>query len=419
MRHFYAFFLLAVLAVMPAMAQSSYLILNDTAEYTVSATQNNKVFNIPAPCERLTLVAKHEASKLTTDAKVMGAMTIEQNVNGKWTTLYEANPGHVTVGERTTTILGKEVKLGEYEESVTYETLSFLLDRHATQIRFKVGTISSNPKQIKNIQISMASYVETRPSTLNFGEMVVWSEPVVKKFAVEHCNVARLSLSSTNPDFALEVNTVANSGIGQYAVDSFAVTFTPNIMGNHTGTIIVSNGTYTDSLHLVAKVTKRTPVFTFSTDVLTEGDTVVAPFASDCSNQYMLASCDGSVLEVSCGQLIARSAGTASVTVMQLGDDSYWNNRVETYNVTVNPAPVVPTEVQALSSAAVIRFDGRTLSAEADGLTSLEIFDMQGQRLESHEGTDYISTRIFLPAGCYLAVSRAGKNVVSEKFIVE
>lgn len=399
-----------------ACAQTAVLIISDTTEVNVPLL-GGVTYDLPAPPDVLTVNAKHTPSTTTTSHLLLGDLKIEQYVSGEWEELYKDNPGIVTIGNRT--VLGQTIST--YEEAVDYETLTFHLNRRATQIRF--SRTLTNDKQIKNLNVTMASFVETSPRSLNFGEMVVWSEPVTLPFYVEHCNVPRLNVSSSNPDFQPAVSTVLNSGIGQYMTDTFHVTFTPNIMGVHTGVIYVSNGTCSDSIRLTAKVTKRTPIMVFADTLLTVGDTIEAPLRSDCNNPFMLGSCESAVLEVSCGRLIARAPGVATLTAMQLGDDDYWNNKIDTWSVTVQAADTVPgvaTHADAVNQSNVqFIYADRFLSAQADGLTSVTIYDATGKVADELRGHDYVSTRVFLPVGAYTAVAYVGTNTESFRFLVE
>lgn len=328
--------LMAGCFALTAAAQTAVVVLNDTAEYNLNGL-TKKTFNLEKPCSRLTVNAKHTASAVS--ANPTGTLVIEQYVNGKWESVYDDQPGIVTLADRV--VLGQ--KVGQYEASVGYEAISVNLNYRATELRFTGNAF--NNKQIQNLTVYMASFVEASPATLDFGEMVVWTEPVTKAMSVEYCNVNNLTVRSTNPDFVPAVSTIT-CGIAQYNTASVDVTFTPNIRGEHTGTIIVTNGQQTDSIHVRAKVTKRTPIFTAEVLEMTVGDVLETPVTSDCSNQMMIATC-GDVLSVSCGQVKALAEGEATITVMQLGDEDYWNNKVEEFTITVSPAPVVPTSVES------------------------------------------------------------------------
>lgn len=348
MKKIFAMAALCLSALMTVAQNNQYIIYSEEAESNIQGIA--KTIDIPQPGARLTLNAKHSASATTTDKATLGNLKIEQKVNNQWETLYEDNPGVVTTADRT--FLGQVV--GTYEASVAYEQLSLDINYRATQIRFSrsggvLGAITTNDKQVKDIKIYMASFVEVKPEPLDFGEMVVWSEPVEKKFYVEHCNVARLSITSSNADFALNANTVANSGIAVYATDTFSVTFTPNIMGQHEATIIVTNGTETDSIHCRAKVTKRTPVFTSNLpETMTVGEVVALPVSSDCENLLVISSCSDELL-VRCGEIKALEPGTATFEAVQLGDDDYWNNKTEEFSITIVPATA--TEEAAIREA--------------------------------------------------------------------
>lgn len=328
--------LMAGCFALTAAAQTAVVVLNDTAEYNLNGV-TKKTFNLEKPCSRLTVNAKHTASTLS--ANPTGTLVIEQYVNGSWQKVYDAQPGVVTLADRV--VLGQ--KVGQYEASVGYEAISVNLNYRATELRFTGNAL--NNKQIQNLTVYMASFVEALPATLDFGEMVVWTEPVTKAMSVEYCNVNNLTVRSTNPDFVPAVSTIT-CGIAQYNTASVDVTFTPNIRGEHTGTIIVTNGQQTDSIHVRAKVTKRTPIFTAEVLEMTVGDVLETPVTSDCSNQMMIATC-GDVLSVSCGHVKALAEGEATITVMQLGDEDYWNNKVEEFTISVSPAPVVPTSVES------------------------------------------------------------------------
>lgn len=328
-------------------AQTQVVVLSDTAEHNLGSAAT-KEFKLSLPCNRVVVQAKHSPNSNGTDA--VGTLYFDEYVDGKWNTIYQGNPGIVTTAEKTV-LLAKVT----YEASVAYENLTLEIDKRATKIRFKtdVASLLQN-KQIKNLNCYMASFVETSPRTIDMGEMVVWSEPVSKQFVVEHCNVAKLTIASDNKDFAPSAATVANSGIGVYRKDTFTVTFTPSIKGEHRATLIVTNGVYTDSVMVRAKVTKRNPVITLAQNELTVGDTIEVSVSSDCTNRLMIETCQSDLLEVKCGALIARAAGTATIEVMQLGDDDYWNNKVAEFEITIQPA-MEPTGISNATNASAAK----------------------------------------------------------------
>lgn len=383
---------------------------NDTVEHNLNGVTQS--YKLTTPVGRVTFLAKHTARATTLDA--LGTLTLEQKVNNKWVKVYEGNPGIVTKGTGTVPVIGTKY---EYEAAVGFEQLSFDINYRATELRF-TGNVLNN-KQIKNVCTYMASFVELTPATLDFGEMVVWSEPVTRQFTIEHCNVQKLAISSSNSYFVASATQVANSGIAQYAKETFSITFTPDIMGQHQGAVYVQNGTQKDSVVVRAKVTKRTPVFTFLSTSLTVGDTIDAPLASDCDNRFLMESCDASVVAVSCGRLVALAPGEATITAMQLGDDNYWNNRVETFNVTVVANPI-PTAAAQLPQEHSIAFDGQTLQALGRGEMTLQVYDAAGRLVDEAAGVDCISMRATWPVGTYTAiVSSSATTRHAEKILVK
>lgn len=312
---------------------------NDPAEHNLNGVTTQS-YTLTTPVGRVTFQAKHTARATSIDP--LGTLTVQQKVNNKWETIYEGNPGIVTTGSNTLPVVGTIT----YEANVAYENFSVPVNYRATELKF-VGNVLNN-KQIQNVCTYMASFVEVTPANLNFGEIEVFSEPVTKSFYVEHCNVTRLSMSSSNADFALNATTVTNSGIAQYKTDTFTVTFTPNIRGQHAATIVVTNGTQTDSIHCSAKVTKKNPVLTWNVpETITVGDVVDDPVTSTCLNDFALISCSENV-QIVCGEIRALAEGPATIEVMQLGDDDYWNNKTEEFSIQIQPA--VTTAVESRST---------------------------------------------------------------------
>lgn len=345
MKKIFTLFVTCLLSLAPcAWAQTTVLVLNDTTEYTLNAGGTKGGFKLDKPCARLRLQAKHEANQNGTG--VSGKFYVDQKIGNDWQTIYTGYPGVVTTAEKTIVFVPVT-----YEASVAYEDIVLELDRRATEVRFK-SDLLGNKKYIKNVRAEMASFVELSPATMDFGELVVRDEAKTLPMEVTYCNVAPLKVSSTNPDFVLSKSSIT-TGLGVYAKDTVSVTFSPVIRGQHAATIVVTNGAQTDSIHCRAKVTKRTPVFSQETSTLTVGDASDAFVTSDCDNRLMLEACNPEgeqVLVVDCGVVKAVAPGTATITAMQLGDDDYWNNKVETYTIQVTP--ILPTSVSAPKASA-------------------------------------------------------------------
>lgn len=453
--------LLLLMTALPVLAQTVNVIDNPE-EVKISAKNafddgGGTIYPLPAPGARLTVLATHQASTVTTSKSLLGNLVIQQYVNGSWQTLYEDCPGIVTVADRTVPVVGTVI--GHYEASVDYESLSVDLDRHATQIRF-YNTNIATAKTIKDLRVTMATFIEVAPQTLDMGEVVVGTGDTTAAVHVTYCNVAQVRLSSTNPSFRLTATSLSGAGVAQYATEDAQLTFTPTVMGEHTTTLIATdNAGHTDSCQLRIRVTKRSPVFTWAIPAeVTVGDTIVAPISSDCENALALTTCDGEKLHISCGQLIATAPGEVSVQALQLGDEEYWYNRMETKSFTIVgevPAPVVDTvivhdtlvtevhdtlvvevhdtlvvevhdtlvlrdtivvldtiyvnslttEERALLSVPMLRREGMTLVAEESGVTALVLYDAQGRLVRKEEGSERIVLSLdAVPNGYYVAV---------------
>lgn len=457
-KHLLIFPLFLLIFTFPVLAQTSIIIFEQAEEVNLASSLGSKTYTLPAPGAKLRLDAKHTASGTTTDKNQLGNLIIEQKVNGTWTKIYEGCPGIVTEGDITLPIVGTVV--GKKEASVAYETLVLDLDKHATDIRLSNSKLLVNAKQFCNLQVTMASFIEVAPHSLNMGEVVVGTGDTTATVHVTYCNVATTLLSSTNPAFRLTANNLAGAGLAQYNTEDVVLTFNPTIMGTHTTTLIATdNAGHTDSCNVQIRVTKRTPIFTWQLpETFAVGDTIAAPIASDCDNALALTTCDGGKLLISCGMLIAKAPGEVEVQALQLGDEEYWYNHLETSTLTITgevPAPQVDTVVvrdtiiseihdtttieihdtivneihdttivrdtivvldtlyigglttdeRLMLEKPMLHQDGYTIVAEQTDITALALYDAQGRLVRKEEGSEQIVMSLeALPYGYYVAV---------------
>lgn len=458
-KHLLIFPLFLLIFTFPVLAQTVNIIEN-TEEVTIAGKNligdgGGTIYQLPAPGARITLLAKHKASTITTNKTTLGNLVLQQYVNGQWETLYQDCPGIVTEGERK--VAG--ITISKYEESVDYEAISANLDHHATQIRFYNSNVATE-KTIKDLRVTMATFIEVDPHTLNMGEVVVGTGDTTATVHVTYCNVATTLLSSTNPAFRLTANNLAGAGLAQYNTEDVVLTFNPTIMGTHTTTLIATdNAGHTDSCNVQIRVTKRTPIFTWQLpETFAVGDTIAAPLASDCENPLALTTCDGDKLLISCGMLIAKAPGEVEVQALQLGDEEYWYNHLETSTLTITgevPAPQVDTVVvrdtiiseihdtttieihdtivneihdttivrdtivvldtlyigglttdeRLMLEKPMLHQDGYTIVAEQTDITALALYDAQGRLVRKEEGSEQIVMSLeALPYGYYVAV---------------
>lgn len=445
MKRILSFFFLLMGAGMLS-AQSSIIIFEQAEEVNLASSLGNKTYTLPAPGAKLRVDAKHTASGTTTDKNTLGNLVIEQKVNDTWIKIYEDCPGIVTEGDITLPVVGTVI--GKKEVSVAYETLVLDLDRHATEIRLSNSRILVNAKQFCNLQVTMASFIEVNPHTLNMGEVVVGTGLHEAPVAVTYCNVNSALLSSNNTDFVLNKQSIQGAGIAQYDTDTVMVSFDPMVMGTHIATIIATdNQGHTDSCNVQIRVTKRTPVFTWQLpETFAVGDTIEAPMTSDCSNAMALTTCDGDKLLISCGMLIAKAPGEVEVQALQLGDEEYWYNHLETKTLTITGEVAAPdtivvhdtiaihdtiqievhdtivvrdtivvldtvtvnnmtTEEKALLTIPTLYQSGDLLIANHEGMIGVAVYNVQGARVRTYEGDDYIEIPLDDLGSGYFVVS--------------
>ncbi len=187
-----------------------------------------------------------------------------------------------------------------------------------------------------DIRITELKYLEDPdPAQVDFGTAVINTGEVTKTSLLNWCNIAPLTVTSSNPRF-----TVSPTGFG--AIDTYgsqvldiAYTHT-NEAGSHEGDITITNGTYTKTIHVTATTTKRTQTITWNTDLTSTG------FAMNIGEQYpdygnvpeiatatsggriTYTSDNPQLIEVIADTaLLAKAVGTVNITAYQAGDGEY------------------------------------------------------------------------------------------------
>lgn len=184
---------------------------------------------------------------------------------------------------------------------------------------------------VRNLQISELKYVQDpEPASLDFGTAVISTGEVKKTVNVNWCNIAPLSVVSSNDRF-----TVSPSVFGNYdemGSQEITISYThTSEVGDNEGDITISNGNdaYTKTIHVHAQTTKRIQTVTWDAELVATGyalnvDEVVSAIATTQNGEEIVfSSSDESVIKVENGALVAIATGTAEITAYQAGDNEY------------------------------------------------------------------------------------------------
>lgn len=181
-------------------------------------------------------------------------------------------------------------------------------------------------------------------TSLDFGANTISSGVEEKTFDIEWCNVNALTVTSDNALFT--VSPASFGGKAQYGTQTITVGYNRNQeVGEHSGTITITNGSVTKTVSVFGTTTKREQNIHWNTnleatnftlnaeDVLSGADLATADneeaeitFASD-NVEVIAVSEDGKTI-------YAVENGNATITVTATGNDIY-NEKVESQEFTV------------------------------------------------------------------------------------
>ncbi len=299
--HIFVAFVLLLTAFAPQAWAECYLI-NDGGSYEIMngwSKSSTKTFTInpPRPCNELTF--DYTASRSAT-----GGVTV--------TATYSDGSSATIISAATAT-------------SQSYNFSKKIVSK----LDFKgTGTLTKN---ISNVVLTQATYVESSASTVDCGTVDVGGSSQDAKFSVNWSNVNALSLSIDNTtDFSLNTTNIA-AALCSYGSAEITVDFHPTTKGNKTAKVTVYNsdkqsGWTTIVLKGYAKPEPQQIVWwDDEATMLSRGDVIESPFAQASSGLALteLKSSDESVLKIDeNGQLIAVAAGTVDIIAYQAGSET-------------------------------------------------------------------------------------------------
>ena len=215
-------------------------------------------------------------------------------------------------------------------------------------IRFHHSCNFSN--SYTNIKVTELKYVEAPdPANIDFGSAIINSGEVSQTSIINWCNIAPLSVTSSNPRF-----TVSPTSFGNFDQAGTQILTVRYIHTNEAGTnesdITISNGiaAYNKTIHVTATTTKRPQTITWNSELAATGFAMNVPeqypdeeyipvIATATSGKRITFTSDNpEVVEVIADTaLLAKSIGTAQITAHQDGDDQYAEvSDTQTFQVT-------------------------------------------------------------------------------------
>lgn len=280
------------------------------------------------------------------------------------------------------------------------------LKKTTRYIRFHHSCNFSNT--YKDINITELKYVEDPdPASIDFGSANINSGNVSSKVLVNWCNIAPLTVTSSNNRFSVTPTSFGN--FEEYGSQELTIRFSHEEEGSFSGDITISNDVdaYTKTIHVTAETTKRPQTITWNSDLVATGyamnvgeqypDEVITTIATAISGGNITYTSDNTdVIEVIDGvSLSAVGTGKANITAYQAGDDDFkevydtkeftvtelqkqvitWNQNLyglltTSENMTLNATATSGMPITYVSADEnVVRVEGNTLIVEGEGET--------------------------------------------------
>ena len=283
------------------------------------------------------------------------------------------------------------------------------LSTDVNAIRFLTKTGSTYTKNVRNIRVTMAQYVEApSKSSVAFGSAKVNAADASSTFTIAWCNVPAMTYEITGEDKGqFSVSVANNAAAGKYNTATFTVKYKHDKVGEHTATLTVKDtyGNYNKSISLSGTTVKNNNAITWNA---AEGwkdwdETLTLSATSDNTDEGAVINFESSNTEyasIADGVVTFHEAGagkSVKITATQAESDHFYaaNSVVKTFNIkyqqvlawdaeVVNPNMAVGAErditgyavpqlettvpvVYSSANSAIISVDGNTLTANAIG----------------------------------------------------
>ena len=189
----------------------------------------------------------------------------------------------------------------------------------------------------RNIHISELKYVEDPvPSSIDLGTAVINSGEVKANPYINWCNIAPMSVVSSNDRFTVTPASFGN--YEEYGTQVLEISYThSNVVGAQEADITISNteAAYTKTIHVTANTTKRPQTIEWNADLAATGfamntdeqypDALIPTVATATNGERVTFISDNpDVIEVIADTaLLAKAVGTANITAYQVGDNEY------------------------------------------------------------------------------------------------
>lgn len=334
------------------------------------STIDERVYDLSGKPATLTFEAKREPIKVLIEY-TGGNMNVDQYVNDSWQEVFS-----------------------EQMPKSQYQSNTITLNPNATKLRFRTKTGATGKHYIKNVVVTRATYVNApNSSDINFGTKTIGSNTTQSSTTMEWYNAEDLTTNITGEGASQFAATISNNASTcSYGTATVTVTYAHNIVGNHTATLTLSNGTFTHTITLRGVTEKKDQQLEWANDY--NGDQITLPVGKEVSGAATATSgrvvtyksSDPNIVAiVNDSTFKAVGAGTAEITATQAGDDTEWNAVSATKTVVVTEKKIQYIQWTDNLSRLLVGDAPLTLTAK------VQTVDAEGTRTDAPERDQYLT----------------------------
>lgn len=205
-------------------------------------------------------------------------------------------------------------------------------------------------KYVSNIKLVQAVYLKNLSTTsIDFQNGKINSANSEESITFDWSDTAPVTLSLKGTDATQFDATISNNAqTCAYGTATISVAYKHNLVGTHTATLTVSNGTYSYDIALSGTTEKKDQQILWAADYTNEqitlpvGKEVLNAATATSGYAVTYSSSDESILAITNDGTAfkALAAGTATLTASQAGDANEWNTVSETKTVVITEKKV-------------------------------------------------------------------------------
>ncbi|MDY2942647.1 MAG: hypothetical protein SOT07_02985 [Paludibacteraceae bacterium] len=207
------------------------------------------------------------------------------------------------------------------------------------------------------------------------------------------CNVNPFSYTIDGDKDQFSVSIENNASTCAQGTATVTVTYAHNVVGEHSATLTLSNGTFTHTITLSGVTEKKDQFIVWSKDI--ENNKLTLPVGKEMSNAatatselaVTYTSSDENVVAITNGgtSFKAVGAGTAVITATQAGNDTEWNAASDFITVTVTEKKIQYIQWTDNLSRLLVGDTPLTLTAK------VQTVDAEGTRTDAPERDQYLT----------------------------